>query len=216
MSTFKSTWKSGPPLAILESYQLILSASDLSRPLKRQGNSSWWVEGGENQKYCTAQVQIWPSWPSWPSPDLHLTWTWTWAWQSHNNSYPKRSVTVQVDVEISASRNMTWVGSFPPHSPHMVTASLACVDWPEVCLRLKTPLRVNPSSMSFSGITSISLGQPPVFKANVHKILPSHSSKSKFISSPDKSSLKRWSNDAFFQISMLIKVKIVLTDLKSF
>ena len=36
---------------------------------------------GENQKYCIAQVQIWPSRPSWQSPDLHTTWTWTWAWQ---------------------------------------------------------------------------------------------------------------------------------------
>ena len=35
---------------------------------------------GENQKYCIAQVQIWPFWPSWPSPDLLPIWTWTWAW----------------------------------------------------------------------------------------------------------------------------------------
>ena len=45
--------------------------------------------------------------------------------KSQNDYYPRRSVTVQVQVEMSKSRNMTCVGGFPPHSPHMVRASLS-------------------------------------------------------------------------------------------
>ena len=61
------------------------------------------------------------------------------------NIYPRRSVSVQVQVEISKSRNMTLVGCFPPHSPHMVRASLSRDDWPGVgcCLRLQTLFRAN-------------------------------------------------------------------------